>query len=56
VIAEPGSVVDVFSVGSVETLSQEGVYDNLKKFYDEHYSSNRMNLVLVGKQSLDELQ
>ena len=49
VVAEPGSVIDVFSVGNLESLSQEGVYDNLKKFYNDHYSSNRMNLVLVGK-------
>lgn len=26
------------------------------KFYENNYSANRMNLVLVGKQSLDELQ
>jgi insulysin len=25
-------------------------------FYDKHYSSNLMSLVLVGKESLDELQ
>lgn len=54
-IAVPGSAVDVFSVGSLETLQVEGVYEGLKKFYNDQYSSNRMNLVLVGKQSLDEL-
>lgn len=48
-IAVPGSAVDVFSVGSLETLQVEGVYEGLKKFYDNQYSSNRMNLVLVGK-------
>ena len=48
-IAVPGSAVDVFSVGSLETLQVEGVYEGLKKFYNDQYSSNRMNLVLVGK-------
>jgi secreted Zn-dependent insulinase-like peptidase len=55
-IAVPGSVIDHFSVGSLETLQVEGAYENLKKFYEDNYSSNRMNLVLVGKQSLEELQ
>ena len=30
--------------------------DELKKFYNANYSSNMMNLVLVGRHSLDELQ
>lgn len=48
-IAVPGSVIDHFQVGSLETLQVEGVYDGLKSFYKNHYSSNLMNLVLVGK-------
>ena len=54
-VAIPGSVIDDFSTGNLETLKVDGVYENLKKFYNNTYSSNRMNLVLVGKQSLDEL-
>jgi secreted Zn-dependent insulinase-like peptidase len=30
--------------------------DELKNFYSLNYSSNLMNLVLVGKHSLDELE
>lgn len=55
-IAAPGSIVNRFLVGNLQTLKVDGIYNQLKSYYKNNYSSNRMNLVLVGKQSLDELQ
>ncbi len=49
-----------FHVGSLETLSYDKDYnklrDELLKFYKEHYSPNRMSLVLTGNQSISELK
>lgn len=48
-----------FSVGSLETLADRpnaSVRDDLLKFYDRHYSSDRMTLVLLGRESLEELK
>jgi insulysin len=48
-----------FSVGSLETLADRpgaSVRDDLLKFYDQFYSANLMRLVVLGKQSLDELE
>ena len=56
VIAVPGSIVSRFLIGNLETLKVDGIYDQLKTYYEDNYSSNRMNLVLVGNQTLDELQ
>jgi len=54
-VATPGSIVNRFMIGSMETLHKDGVYAELKKYYEDNYSANRMDLVLVGQQSLDEL-
>jgi len=44
-----------FSTGSLETLT--GITrDELIAFYERHYSADRMNLVLMGTASLDELE
>jgi secreted Zn-dependent insulinase-like peptidase len=48
-----------FTVGSLETLADRpgsSVRDDLLEFYDKHYSANAMRLVVLGAQSLDELQ
>lgn len=48
-----------FSVGSLSTLSdtKDGkVRDDLLKFYEQHYSANTMTLVILGRESLPELQ
>jgi insulysin len=48
-----------FSVGSLETLAdrpEHPVRDDLLKFYGENYSANIMTLVVIGRESLDELQ
>ncbi|KDM93098.1 insulinase family protein [Photobacterium galatheae] len=48
-----------FSVGDLSTLEDRPdlpVRDELIAFYKQHYSANLMGLVLLGPQSLDELQ
>jgi secreted Zn-dependent insulinase-like peptidase len=48
-----------FSVGSLETLADRPgatVRDDMLAFYDRHYSANVMRLVVLGSQSLDELE
>ncbi|KAL6663337.1 metalloprotease [Candidozyma auris] len=50
-----------FSTGNYHTLHEEpesrglNVRDVLLEFYKEHYSSNLMSLVVLGKDSLDDL-
>lgn len=48
-----------FSVGSLDTLAdREGrpVRADLLAFYEAHYSAERMALVVLGRESLDQLQ
>jgi len=48
-----------FSVGSLKTLEDRpgsSVRDDLLQFYDQFYSANLMRLVVLGSESLDELE
>ncbi|KAK5719033.1 metalloprotease, partial [Elasticomyces elasticus] len=51
-----------FSTGNLQTLKEEpekrglDVRSEFIKFYEEHYSANRMKLVVLGRESLDELE
>ena len=51
-----------FSTGNLETLRDEprkrgvDVRKELIEFHDKHYSANRMKLVVLGKESLDDLE
>ena len=48
-----------FSVGSLDTLADRpgaSVREDLLEFYDRFYSANLMRLVVLGKESLDELE
>lgn len=48
-----------FSVGNLDTLAdtpKSKVRDDLLVFYKQHYSANRMTLVVVAPNSLDELE
>lgn len=47
-IAVPGSVVSRFLIGNLQTLNKPNIIEELKKYYETNYSSNRMKLVLVG--------
>ena len=40
----------------MKTLDKPGVVAALKNFHARYYSSNLMKLVVLGKESLDELQ
>ncbi len=57
-VVNPQSPFVKFSVGSLETLSngETAIRDELTSFYRQHYSSNTMRLVVLGKQSVDELE
>ncbi|KAK8154267.1 a-pheromone processing metallopeptidase Ste23 [Phyllosticta citribraziliensis] len=51
-----------FSTGNYQTLHDEPlargvkIRDEFIKFYETHYSANRMKLVVLGRESLDELE
>ena len=48
-----------FSVGSLTTLADKSdmtVRDALLAFYNQHYSANTMTLVVLGRESLPELE
>jgi len=48
-----------FTVGSLDTLADRpdsSIRDELIQFYNKHYSANIMRLVVMGSQSLDELE
>lgn len=55
-LAVPGSLLDRFTTGSLETLNIPNIRQELIKFHENNYSSNLMNLVLVSRLGLDELQ
>ena len=55
-VSIPGSILNRFGTGCLETLKVPNIMDELKKFYHENYSSNLMSLVLVSRYGLDELQ
>lgn len=47
-----------FTVGNLETLSNDDgeLRDETVAFYEQHYSANLMELVVIGPQSLDKLE
>ena len=45
-----------FSCGNKETLDAPDARERLLQFYDDHYTSDAMRLVVLGKHSLDELE
>ncbi|MFT5709843.1 MAG: insulysin [Halioglobus sp.] len=58
-VMNPEHPFSQFAVGSLESLADRPgatVRDDLLAFYDKHYSANMMRLVVLGSQSLDELQ
>ena len=54
----PGHPLSRFTVGNLETLSNENnqLREETVQFYEKHYSANLMELVVLGPQSLDELE
>jgi len=58
-VMNPEHPYSQFSVGSLESLADRPgstIRDELLLFYDKHYSANQMRLVVLGAESLDELQ
>ena len=58
-VMNQGHPYSQFSVGSLDSLADRpgsSVRDELMKFYDKHYSANAMRLVVMGAESLDELE
>ncbi len=58
-VMNPAHPYSEFTVGSLETLADRpgsSVRDELISFYNANYSANVMRLVVLGSQSLDELE
>ncbi|KAL2828052.1 Metalloenzyme, LuxS/M16 peptidase-like protein [Aspergillus cavernicola] len=61
-LSNPAHPYNHFSTGNLQTLKEEPLERGLEirnefmKFYDEHYSANRMKLVVLGRDSLDEME
>ncbi len=58
-VINPAHPYSQFSVGSLETLADRpgsDIRDELISFYETYYSANIMKLVVLGSQSLDELE
>lgn len=48
-----------FTVGNLDTLAdrdEHSIRDDMLEFYEQYYSSHLMNLVVLGRGSLDELE
>lgn len=45
-----------FNCGNIESLKRDGIRDQLLQFHKKWYSANIMKLVVVGKDSLDQLE
>ncbi|ASP40317.1 peptidase M16 [Bacterioplanes sanyensis] len=55
----PGHPYASFSTGNLDTLADRPdstIREDLLEFYQQHYSADRMTLVLAGHYSLDQLQ
>lgn len=59
-LLNPQHPMSQFSVGSLQSLAADGDYlalrDALITFYQQHYSANKMRLVVYGAEPLDTLQ
>ncbi|KAE8167024.1 Metalloenzyme, LuxS/M16 peptidase-like protein [Aspergillus tamarii] len=61
-LSNPAHPYHHFSTGNLQTLKEEpqkrglNVRDEFIKFYEKHYSSNRMKLVVLGRETLDEME
>ncbi|BBB28948.1 insulinase family protein [Neptunomonas japonica] len=55
----PAHPASRFAVGNLDTLSNDkegSLRSDLIKFYQQYYSANQMNLVIIGKQPLNQLE
>lgn len=52
-LSDPKSPYNKFSTGNKDTLVKEGLREALLEFYGEHYSADRMSLVVYTNKELD---
>lgn len=55
-LSNPEHPYHKFSTGNMKTLDKEGIRDVLMAFHQRWYSANLMSLVVLGRESLDQLQ
>ncbi|OJJ32764.1 hypothetical protein ASPWEDRAFT_52909 [Aspergillus wentii DTO 134E9] len=61
-LSSPSHPYHHFSTGNLQTLKEEpqkrglDIRNEFIKFYEKHYSANRMKLVVLGRESLDQLE
>lgn len=58
-VMNPAHPFSQFTVGSLETLAdspEQPIREDLLRFYAEHYSANKMRLVVFGAEPLDALE
>ncbi|RVX74303.1 hypothetical protein B0A52_02135 [Exophiala mesophila] len=61
-LSNPSHPYHHFSTGNLQTLKEDPekrgvkIRDEFIRFYDRHYSANRMKLVVLGRESLDDLE
>ena len=55
-VAHEQSQLNRFMCGNLESLKQDGIRESLLAFHRTWYSSNIMNLVLISKHSLEQLE
>ena len=53
--SSPRSPLHHYGTGSFDTLNRSDIRDRLRDFHSQHYSANRMRLVVMGRESLPEL-
>ena len=54
-LANPTSPFHKFSTGNIDTLNVSNIRSELLDFHKKHYSSNQMQLVVLGRESTDNL-
>ena len=54
--SSPQSPLHHYGAGSFDTLNRTDIRDRLLDFHHSHYSANRMRLVVLGKESVEQLQ
>jgi insulysin len=54
-MAGPNSPIYNFTTGSLESLKYDNLNELMIEFYQQYYSANNMTLVVLGKESIDNL-
>lgn len=55
-VLDPKSPATKFGTGTLQTLNRTDIEARLHSFYKEHYTAGLMQLSVVGRESLDELE